>query len=706
MAARNRRQPSKPRTRRSPKTAAPPPPYLLDAQPWRTAQPAPLWLRIVLPLLIAVAAFVTYFPALDAGFVDWDDDKVIVDNPRIRGLTDDNLAWAFHASKMGHYHPLTWLSYALDHAIGAARYNTLPPDAQTRYDRGLDPRVFHLTNLLLHAATAVAFYFLARLLLKLVLPPPAGQRSGAAEGAATIAALLFACHPLRVENAVWVTERRDVLSALFLIPCLHCYLRYVLVDRWNARKLAWYAAATVLLFLSLMSKAWGITLPAVMLLLDYHPLQRLGRKAGWLSPRALVAYVDKLPFLILAGVFAKFARDAQADQVGTMKTLAEWSLLDRTLQAFYGLFFYAYKTLVPTGLTPLVQLPPVSPSNLTETTPEAARIIAHQFVLASLLAAVVVIATAVVLFLLRKRWPAGIICGLIYAGVVSPVLGFAQSGPQLVADKYAYLACLPWAVLAGGGLLWLWRHRHDRSWARRIAPVAGLVALLLIPTYAVLAYRQSKIWQSSHALWTHAVRADPQCVLARTNLGMLERQANHLDAAIAHYQAALAIDPDDAILLNNYAVALQQRPGGLDKAIDVLQQAVDVMPDHPDLHYSLGSALRKAGRLDDAIAEFHTCVRLRDEQPTPRYHRALGEIYRQQRRLNAARQEYERALQLERRLNPRGLGVINALDRLGRIAAAQGHTDEAIAYFERLLEVEPDNGPAQRMLAALRAQAR
>ena len=642
----------------------------------------PLAFRVAMPLLVAWAAFYTFWPALDAGFVNWDDDKVVVDNPHIRGLDDANLDWMFTRFKMGHYQPLTWMSYALDHAVSQYRYASASAVVKARYERGLDPKIFHLSNLLLHAGVAVGFYFLAQMLLRLVLPPPPLSPPGKVDWAipltAALAAVLFACHPLRVETVAWVTERRDVLSAFFLLPCLLFYLRYTLSQTLPVR-IAYYVAAIVLLLLSLLSKAWGITLPAVMLVLDVYPLRRLGGRTGWTTRRAMIAYLDKIPFAALAVFFAYQAKQAQGTALDTMKSWDEWGVADRFSQFFYGLFFYAEKTFIPAKLIPLVQI-------LPDNNPWAPRY---------LIAICVVTFAAVTLMACRKRWPGGIVLAVCYVGILSPVLGIAQSGPQLVADRYSYLGCLTWALLGGAGVLWLWRKRDALPWARKLLPVAGAGGVALATGFGVLTWRQTQVWHDSYALWSHTVKVDPRCVLARTNLGMLERQAGNVEAAIAHYQAAREVRPDDYILLNNLAVAIRTDPTRIDESIAVSREAVALQPKHPDLHFSLASALQQAGRIDEAIEQFNICVRLRGK---PKYHRALGRIYMKQRRLESARVQYESALKLERKLDPRGRGAINALDRLGWIALRQERLDDAANRFQSILDLDPGNVGAQKGL--------
>ncbi|NOX59867.1 MAG: tetratricopeptide repeat protein [Planctomycetes bacterium] len=683
------------RKRRSPrgKRAETLRPSLIDLSHWDNVAPAPLWLRIALPVLVALCTFIVFLPAIDAGFTNWDDDKVIVDNPHIRGLNYEQLQWMFSKYKMGHYHPLTWISYAYDHAISRDRYPNLNSDAQSRYVRGLDPMVFHLTNLLIHIAAVVAFYFLARFILRLSIRTAPVGTDWAIPIAAALAALFFGCHPLRVENAVWVTERRDVLSAMFLIPCLLFYLKFILVERWDIRKIALYVVSLSLFALSLFSKAWGITLPAVLLVLDMYPLRRIGGRAGWSGRRFVPVLVEKIPFFALALIFALFARAAQANQRHTMKTLAEWGIADRIAQMFYGLFWYSYKTLVPINLTPLVPLP-------LNNSPFALRYV---------LAAIVVIAVVVALLLARKKLPGLIVLAVCYAGVLSPILGIAQSGPQLVADKYAYLGCIPWAILLGVGCVWMIRRIQNASEPEWAALRFGAVALVLFGTLGMLTWEQSKKWHNSYALWSHAVSVEPECALAQMNLGLLEKQRGNVDTAIEHYRISFALDPDNAELVVNMSLALKENlpddasPSEYDDIIATQRKAVAMRPRMPGLYFALGSTLNDASRFDEAVLVLRKCIQLRTsagQVSHPKYHRALGTAQMRLRKWDEAATQYEKALELETKMDAKGRGVINALDRLGRIREAQGKRKEAAAYFRRILEIKPRNGPALRWLSA------
>ena len=355
----------------------------------------PAWLRVILPITVAVVTFTAFLPALDNGFVNWDDDKILLDIYGYRGLGSLHIHWMFTHVVQGHYHPLTWLSYAIDYTLWG----------------GLDPFGFHLTNVLLHAGNAVLLFVLATHLLRAALTPGGGGSSRGIYWGAALAALLFAVHPLRVESVAWVTERRDVLSTLFLLSSVICYVRY---RTDPALATLWYGASVFLLVFSLFSKAWGMTLPLVLLVMDFYPFRRLRWGVRSLtSPDAVRAYIDKIPFVlpaVWAGGMAAWAQSATK----IMKSVQEHSLTDRAAQALYGLVFYVWKTVLPTGLAPIHEIP----------------VVMNPYALRFVVAATVVVIITTVVFGLRRRWPAGWASWVCYVIVVAPVLGIAQSGPQ------------------------------------------------------------------------------------------------------------------------------------------------------------------------------------------------------------------------------------------------------------------------------------
>ncbi|MGH9579426.1 MAG: hypothetical protein ACRD2R_00405, partial [Terriglobales bacterium] len=375
--------------------------------------------RWAMPILVAMLTVAAFFPALQNGFVDWDDNTGLLNNLSYRGLGWEQLRWMFTTFHLGHYQPLTWVTFGLDYLVW-----------------GMDPFGYHLTNLLLHALNAVVFYFVALRLFSLSVSVSSGDF--ALRAASGFAALLFSIHPLRVESVAWATERRDVLSGLFFLLTLLCYLRAAKADS-GAEHLKWLGVAVLAYVFSLLAKDVGMMLPSALKVLDVYPLMRFGAGGGkWFGPEAQRIWWEKAPFAFLALVAAAVAIMAQSV---ALKSFAVHDSAGRLAQALFGLGYYLRKTLLPVGLSPIYELPrPFIPWDWPY--------------LASGLA---VSAIAAGLIILRCRWPAGLAAGIYYAAMLAPVLGIAQSGSQLVADRYSYLSCLGWALLAGGGYLCLQR---------------------------------------------------------------------------------------------------------------------------------------------------------------------------------------------------------------------------------------------------------
>lgn len=506
-------------------------------------------------LVLVVAA--CFSPVLRNDFVNWDDDLNLTDNSAYRGLSPTHLRWMFTTTLGGHYQPLSWLSFAVDHALW-----------------GMDPRGYHLTNLLLHAAGTVVFFFVLQMLLarrngvpRVVLGP-----------AACAGALFFAVHPLRVESVAWASERRDVLSGLFWLLALAAYLRATATP--TSRRRLWLGAALLGLATSLLAKAWGMTFPLVLLILDAYPLRRLGT-----DRHAVVR--EKLPFMLVAGIGAVVAFLAQRG-VPEMRSLAEHGPLARVAQAAYGLCFYLIATVAPTGLYPAhlleSRLDPLQPRYLAA------------------LAAVTIITAGAVTG--RRRWPWLTAAWAAYVVIVAPVLGFAQTGPQLVADRYTYLACLPWAAVLAGGLAELWRPERPRA----VRHLTALSTVMILTLLALLTVRQITVWKDSLTLWSHTLRLDPSNYVACINRG-LARASTDLDGAIADYDAAIRVNPGYALAYFDRGNARHQR-GDLAGAIEDHSKVIELRPDDPDAYNNRGWARQALGDWTGAAADYTRALEL------------------------------------------------------------------------------------------------
>lgn len=511
-----------------------------QATPPREPNPerAALW-----PLLLtAAAAVLAFLPALDNGFVNWDDHKNLVENPHYRGLGLEQLKWMLTSFHMGHYIPLTWLSFALDYLTW-----------------GMDPKGYHLTNVILHAASACAFHLLSLRVLSLRAAHSADR--GALRWAALASGLLFAVHPLRAESVAWVTERRDLLSGGLYWTTLLLYLR---------SRGSWPVATFAL---ALLAKSSVMTLPGALVLLDVFVLGRLPRSpARWGTPELRGVWREKLPYLVLAAAAAVVAFLAQVP-LQAAADLRAYGPVERGVTALYGLAFYLWKTVLPLGLSPLYQRPP-------RFDPWEARFLAGALAVAAVSAAA---------WALRRRNPALLGVWLHYALTLAPMLGLIRSGPQLVADRYSYLACGGWALLAGGSVLWAWPRR------RSIAGGSALAALVLaLAVLGGLSRRQARVWKDSETLWRHALRQRPDTVFAHNNLGLaLQEQGRH-EEAIAHFREAARLYPY-ARPYNNWASSLRAL-GREEEAAGRYERALKLEPGNAQANLHLAIHHAKAGR--------------------------------------------------------------------------------------------------------------
>jgi len=529
------------------------------------------WVSWLIPVLIVLVTSAAFLPALQNQFLRWDDHKNFLGNPHYRGLGWIHLRWMW-TTHLGHYIPLTWMTLGLDYVLW-----------------GMNPLGYHLTNLLLHAANAVLFYFVAFRILGLGLPDPGDRRQADLVLSAGFAALVFAIHPLRVESVAWVTERRDVLSGLFYLSAILIYLR---TCERGERGRGWYWAAVGLFACALLSKSMVVNLPIVLLILDVYPLRRLGGATGWWSEPARRVYVEKIPFVLLATAAAAIAVMAQLS-VHAAASLAQLSVPGRVAVSAYGLSFYLWKMVVPLNLSPLYPLSPI----------------VNPWAMPFVLSYTMVLAITAIALALRRRVPGLPAAWSAYVVVLLPVLGIFQSGPQIAADRYTYLASLGWAILAGACLLFCWRiSRTSTTGTPTTLPIAG-VAICVVAGLGVLTWNQVQIWHDSERLWTYTVAIHPNSSLAQFSLGIVLSAQGKPSEAIEHFQKGLQLRPDEPSAHTNLGVALIQQ-GKLADAIEHFRQAVRIYPDDALAHTNWGSALIDLGKPSEAIEHFQQALRI------------------------------------------------------------------------------------------------
>jgi protein O-mannosyl-transferase len=580
--------------------------------------------------MIALVTFAVFFSSLRNEFVNWDDYVLLVDNPRYRGLGWEQVRWMFSTFHSGHYQPLSWLTFAFDYLVW-----------------GMEPFGYHLTNLVLHAANTALFYFLALRLLSLALSRPPSASDFGLRAAAGFAALFFSIHPLRVESVAWATERRDVLSGLFFLGTLLCYLQAMTYSNDPSHQASWRNKALIAYGLSLLSKASGVTLPVVLLVLDVYPLRRLGGGPGmWLGPLARRVWWEKVPFFLLAAGAAAIAPLAQSE-AGAVAALRIHGITARFAQSLYGLVFYLWKTILPTDLSPFYEVPrKLDP-----------------FTWPFLLSGVVVAALTIGLFVLRRRWPAGLASWVCYVAIVAPVLGFVQSGRQMVADRYSYLSCLAWAILLGGGLYYLWKRNVDQRRGER-NPAFLVAAAAVLMALAVLTWRQVDVWHDSDRLWNHVLAITDRSIFrsgtAHHFVARVFADRGDLDRAIEHLRISINIEPTDSTAYMDLGTLLAKK-GQLNEAIKNFENALALNPTLSLAHYNLANALAVQGHLQEAVARLEEALRLK-----PNY--------------------------------------AEAYVTLGKVLAAQDQLDKAIGLFRRAVQIRPDLAEGHQYLAMALAE--
>ena len=604
-------------------------------------------------LLLAVA--LVFSQTLSYDFVNFDDGAYVYENPRLtHGLTAKSVAWAFTAIVCGNWHPLTLLSYLLDYQL-----------------YGLNPWGYHLTNVLLHAAAAIALFLVLR------------RMTGDFWPSAFVAAA-FAIHPLRVESVAWVGERKDVLSGLFFMLTLGAYVGYVR----HARSLVRYLLVIVLFALGLMAKPMLVTLPLVLLLLDYWPLGRMslpsaGGKEGdrsMFSDNAFLAgnadwpkngpvpwrlVVEKLPLLALSAASCVVTPLVQGTAVARLDITPLYS---RFVNMFIAYVAYIRQFFYPAGLA--VFYPHFG-----------TKLPIWLGVVTALILALICVAVVV----WRRRCPYVLVGWCWYLGMLVPVIGLVQVGAQAMADRYTYLPQIGLLIALG------WAAKHFlASWAYR-AWVYGVAATLVLAVLMGCARQQATYWLNGETLWNRALACTRFNAVAHYNLGNILADKGRVDEAIAQYQEALRLRPKDAEVYNNLGNLLNKNGRG-DEAIANLRISLQFDPGDAFAHNNLGVALADKGRFDEAIAEYREAIKIK-----PNYAKALnnlGSVLDNRGRSDEAAATYEKSLKIE----PDDADVYY---NLGIIRYNQGRTDAAIAYFQRVLELNPNQTKARHNLAVV-----
>ena len=541
--------------------------------------------------ILAALVWAVFGQTTGFDFLNFDDDIYVGDNPMVKaGLTMKGVVWAFTSNHAANWHPISTLSHMLDCQL-----------------YGLNPAGHHLTNVVLHGAAAILLFLVLR------------RMTGELWPSAFVAAV-FACHPLRAESVAWVAERKDVLSGMMFVLTLGAYVAYVGKAEGKERgerscgATGYYFLTLGLFALGVMSKPMLVTVPFVLLLLDYWPLGRFKPNGGRFA-KGLVW--EKLPMVALSAAACAVTLYVQRFAIRPTATVP-FPL--RLGNAAVSSAAYVWQMIWPRGLAAFYPYP-------TKGIP------AWELGLSLAELAAVSIAA----FMWRRQRPYLIVGWLWYLGMLVPVSGLVQVGTQARADRYTYLpqiglyVVVTWAVAEA-----------TASWRNRRRVLGGLAAIIVV-ALMVCGRQATACWKNSQLLWAHALACTADNALAEGNLGNALLHEGRAEEAIVHSRRALEIGPDNHYDENALGFALLQR-GLTGEAIQHFEQALRLQPGFAATHNNLGLAFFQSKRVDEAIAQFAEALKL--EPGLPDTHCNLGAALVQRGRVEEAVEHYEKALAL------------------------------------------------------------
>ena len=600
--------------------------------------------------LVAVT-WAVFGQTLTHDFVNFDDHVYVYENPLvIKGLSTEGIISAFTHTHARNWHPLTTLSHMLDCQL-----------------YGLNAGGHHLTNVILHTISV--------LLLFVVLK----QMTSALWQSAFVAAL-FAIHPLHVESVAWIAERKDVLSAVFFMLTLAAYARYV-----RAPSALRYLLMALLFAFGLMSKPMLVTLPVVLLLLDYWPLDRIGAQKSKVRRRLPALIMEKIPLFALSAFSCMATLFAQRQDPSAIDQLPFLWRLENTFVTYVT---YIWQMLWPSRLAVFYPHPNGGLS------------------LAEVTAAIAVLVGITVLTISLRRTKSYLVTGWFwYLGMLVPVIGVVQVGEQAHADRYTYLPQIGLYIMVAwtvGDLL------VESTRLRRA--LVGVITAIAIGSLGARAFGQTAYWKNSETLWNHALAVTGENDVAHNNLGFLFLRRGELDKAISEFQTALDIRSRNtqshyslgaALIESNLGNALA-RERLWDAAIDHLQEAVRLRPDYADAYFNLGSVLFQRGKIDQAIAQWQKTLAINPRDAEA--HRNVGDALRKQGKVREAISEYDQALHIA----PENSAALNNLAWILATSSDASMRDgaRAVTLASRAVQAsDRRNAGFVRTLAAAQAEA-
>jgi Flp pilus assembly protein TadD len=592
---------------------------------------------ILICLALALSTVAVYYQVYSYDFNNYDDPQYVYENPHIqKGFTLESVKWGFTAGHVAYWHPLTWFSHMLDWQLF-----------------GRDAGGHHVVNLIFHVANVLILFAALKRMTNAVWP-------------SAFVAALFALHPLHVESVAWVAERKDVLSAFFLFLTIWAYAHFV--EKSRVRN---YLLVVLFYTFALMSKPVVVTLPFVLLLLDYWPLERfsLGRtKAGGKSSLHSLL-IEKIPLFAMALVSCVITFLHQK-KIGAMNVGQEWGFFVRITNVPISYLQYIIKMIWPSRLAFFYPHPGFSIS-----VPYAA------------MSAVLLVVATILVFQFASKHRYLLTGWLWFLGTLVPVIGIIQVGDQAFADRYSYITLTGLFIIATWGvpeLLGKWQYGKTFLW------VSSLVVLSVL---AVCAYIQQRYWKDGLTLCRRAIEVTEDNFKAHFFMARMLFLQDDNEQVIEHCRETVRVKPNFVDAHNLLGTALS-KTGKVDEAIECYEDALEISPDFGPAHANLGLALAMKGEYDEAVEHYRMALETIDEPPI---RSDLGDLLLHIKRYEEAATEYREVLSAE----PDNADVHN---KLGFALAHTGRYDEAVEHFNQAIQIDPNHTDAKNNLKLVSAE--
>ncbi|HRD65144.1 MAG TPA: hypothetical protein PKY50_03230 [Candidatus Competibacter sp.] len=529
-----------------------------------------------------LATFAVYYPSTDYDFM-WDDFHYLGNNTHIQNLSWSNIQWMFTTFDVANWHPLTWLSFAVNYT----------------WQGSLNPWGFHLTNIILHGFNSIGVFFLTILLLNIaghglqnaIIRPFDKSKFFAA----FIAALLFSIHPQHVESVAWISERKDVLCQFFLLFTVFFYIFYT---KATATRRYWFLATIVFFILALMSKPMAVTLPVILFLLDIYPLRRtyllkpLDAQILTISWNQIL--IEKVPFILLTIASIVLTLFAQTKAIISIE---QFGLFFRVINAINSVFLYISKFFLPIALSPLYPFPEYLIHN------------PNWLKISILIIGFILVTTVSIYYWQQKKKHYLLIIWLFYLVTLSPVIGIIQVGIQSAADRYAYLPTLPFYILVGSGIAYLYyMPRNKFVTIIKFCIISGIA--IVFSTLFNISHNQLQVWKHGLVLWNYVIKINPASSFAQHNLAAHYFHYQNYKKSLEHVQLAM---------LHGYPWRREQgflgeiliRLDRPDEALEAYKNALEVDPSLRNvrddcIRYNMGWIYTKKSLFAEARKVFET----------------------------------------------------------------------------------------------------